>query len=52
MSLTMADGVEAAGGRSSSKRENNLLRKQLALAVRSVQWSYAIFWSSSLTQPG
>ncbi|CAA0392780.1 unnamed protein product [Arabidopsis thaliana] len=50
MSLTMADGVEAAAGR--SKRQNSLLRKQLALAVRSVQWSYAIFWSSSLTQPG
>jgi len=46
----MADGVEAAAGR--SKRQNSLLRKQLALAVRSVQWSYAIFWSSSLTQPG
>ncbi|KAL1213618.1 Transcription factor MYC1 [Cardamine amara subsp. amara] len=46
----MADGVEAAGGR--SKRQNSLLRKQLAVAVRSVQWSYAIFWSSSLTQPG
>ncbi|XP_010419591.1 PREDICTED: transcription factor MYC1-like [Camelina sativa] len=51
MSLTMADGgVEAVGGR--SKRQNSLLRKQLALAVRSVQWNYAIFWSSSLTQPG
>ncbi|XP_023636933.1 transcription factor MYC1 [Capsella rubella] len=52
MSLTMADdGAEAAaGGR--SKRQNSLLRKKLALAVRSVQWNYAIFWSSSLTQPG
>lgn len=28
------------------------LRKQLALAVRSIQWSYAIFWSISTTQPG
>ncbi|KAL3833487.1 hypothetical protein ACJIZ3_008223 [Penstemon smallii] len=28
------------------------LRKQLALAVRSIQWSYAIFWSISATQPG
>ncbi|CAF1715008.1 unnamed protein product [Brassica oleracea var. botrytis] len=46
----MAGGVEAASGR--NKRKNNLLRKQLAVALRSVQWSYAIFWSSSLTQPG
>lgn len=28
------------------------LRKQLALAVRSIQWSYAIFWSISCRQPG
>ncbi|XP_021668380.1 transcription factor GLABRA 3 isoform X2 [Hevea brasiliensis] len=28
------------------------LKKQLALAVRSIQWSYAIFWSISATQPG
>ncbi|XP_057978295.1 transcription factor EGL1-like isoform X2 [Malania oleifera] len=28
------------------------LRKQLALAVRSIQWSYAIFWSISSRQPG
>ncbi|GFQ04816.1 transcription factor egl1 [Phtheirospermum japonicum] len=28
------------------------LRKQLAIAVRSIQWSYAIFWSSSSRQPG
>ncbi|KAH7577928.1 hypothetical protein JRO89_XS01G0317300 [Xanthoceras sorbifolium] len=28
------------------------LTKQLAVAVRSIQWSYAIFWSSSTTQPG
>uniref|UniRef100_A0A7N0V772 BHLH domain-containing protein n=1 Tax=Kalanchoe fedtschenkoi TaxID=63787 RepID=A0A7N0V772_KALFE len=27
------------------------LRKQLALAVRCYQWSYAIFWSVSITQP-
>ncbi|CAN6969640.1 unnamed protein product [Brassica rapa subsp. trilocularis] len=46
----MAGCVEAASGRSKSK--NNLLRKQLAVALRSVQWSYAIFWSSSLTQHG
>ncbi|KAM2227647.1 hypothetical protein ACFXTI_014433 [Malus domestica] len=28
------------------------LRKQLALAVRSIQWSYGIFWSISARQPG
>lgn len=28
------------------------LRKQLALAVRGIQWSYAIFWSTPVTQPG
>lgn len=28
------------------------LRKQLALAVKSIQWSYAIFWSISCRQPG
>ncbi|XWS48921.1 hypothetical protein CRYUN_Cryun13aG0118400 [Craigia yunnanensis] len=28
------------------------LKKQLALAVRNIQWSYAIFWSISARQPG
>ncbi|KAH7522603.1 hypothetical protein FEM48_Zijuj07G0156100 [Ziziphus jujuba var. spinosa] len=28
------------------------LRKQLAVAVRSIQWSYAIFWSLSKTRQG
>uniref|UniRef100_A0A2P2IKI5 Basic helix-loop-helix regulatory family protein n=1 Tax=Rhizophora mucronata TaxID=61149 RepID=A0A2P2IKI5_RHIMU len=28
------------------------LRKRLAVAVRSIQWSYAIFWSMSTTQQG
>lgn len=28
------------------------LNKQLALAVRSIQWTYAIFWTISDTQPG
>ncbi|XP_010545729.1 PREDICTED: transcription factor EGL1 [Tarenaya hassleriana] len=28
------------------------LKKQLAVAVRSIQWSYGIFWSVSATQPG
>ncbi|KAK4260594.1 hypothetical protein QN277_003688 [Acacia crassicarpa] len=27
------------------------MKKQLALAVRSIQWSYAIFWSASSSQP-
>ncbi|RWW52089.1 hypothetical protein BHE74_00041512, partial [Ensete ventricosum] len=28
------------------------LRKQLAATVRTIQWSYAIFWSTSTRQPG
>ncbi|KAA8522415.1 hypothetical protein F0562_013224 [Nyssa sinensis] len=28
------------------------LRKQLSVVVRSIQWSYAIFWSISSRQPG
>ncbi|XP_039062554.1 transcription factor EGL1-like [Hibiscus syriacus] len=28
------------------------LRKQLALAVRNIQWNYGIFWSISASQPG
>ncbi|QCD85042.1 transcription factor MYC2 [Vigna unguiculata] len=28
------------------------MKKQLALAVRSIQWSYAILWTDSTTQPG
>ncbi|XP_040990256.1 transcription factor EGL1 isoform X2 [Juglans microcarpa x Juglans regia] len=28
------------------------LKKQLALAVRNIQWSYGIFWSISARQPG
>ncbi|XP_022732915.1 transcription factor EGL1-like isoform X2 [Durio zibethinus] len=28
------------------------LKKQLVLAVRNIQWSYAIFWSISAGQPG
>ncbi|KAF6175116.1 hypothetical protein GIB67_022797 [Kingdonia uniflora] len=31
---------------------DNHLRKQLAIAVRSIQWSYAIFWSISTSQQG
>ncbi|XP_010501274.1 PREDICTED: transcription factor MYC1-like [Camelina sativa] len=44
MSSTMADGEEAI--------RNIRLRKQLAVAVKSMQWNYAIFWSSSQTQYG
>jgi len=28
------------------------LRNQLAAAARSINWSYALFWSISGTQPG
>ncbi|KAK7318227.1 hypothetical protein RJT34_02926 [Clitoria ternatea] len=28
------------------------MKKQLALALRSIQWSYGIFWTDSTTQPG
>ncbi|KAF1872548.1 hypothetical protein Lal_00016850 [Lupinus albus] len=28
------------------------MKKQLSLVVRSIQWIYAIFWSSSATNPG
>ncbi|KAF9685830.1 hypothetical protein SADUNF_Sadunf03G0094900 [Salix dunnii] len=34
------------------ERLTDNLKKQLALAVRSIQWSYAIFWSNSTRQPG
>ncbi|KAK4422600.1 Transcription factor GLABRA 3 [Sesamum alatum] len=39
-------------GNQSQKGVPDNLRKQLALAVRSIQWSYAIFWSISDTQSG
>lgn len=32
--------------------EPGFLRKQLAVAVKSIQWSYAIFWSPSTRQHG
>ncbi|XP_023548777.1 transcription factor EGL1-like isoform X2 [Cucurbita pepo subsp. pepo] len=32
--------------------EPGFLRKQLAVAVKSIQWSYAIFWSPSIRQHG
>ncbi|KAK4400802.1 Transcription factor EGL1 [Sesamum angolense] len=39
-------------GNQSQKGVPENLRKQLTLAVRSIQWSYAIFWSISAKQPG
>ncbi|GAU19442.1 hypothetical protein TSUD_76860 [Trifolium subterraneum] len=32
--------------------QENMMKEQLALAVRSIQWSYIIFWSESANQPG
>uniref|UniRef100_A0A5B6Z073 Putative myc anthocyanin regulatory protein isoform X1 n=1 Tax=Davidia involucrata TaxID=16924 RepID=A0A5B6Z073_DAVIN len=46
MCWAMANGIQNQEG----VPEN--LRKQLAVAVRSVQWSYAIFWSLSTKQEG
>ncbi|GAV81073.1 bHLH-MYC_N domain-containing protein [Cephalotus follicularis] len=41
----------ANGGQNQVWMPENL-RKQLAVAVRSIQWSYAIFWSLSTSQQG
>ncbi|KAI3468727.1 hypothetical protein Pfo_025390 [Paulownia fortunei] len=41
----------ATGNQNQNEVPQNI-RKQLALAVRSIQWSYAIFWSISSRQPG
>ncbi|CAI0414496.1 unnamed protein product [Linum tenue] len=43
----MASGLFSQDGLG---RQN--VNKQLALAVRSIQWSYAVFWSMSTEQPG
>ncbi|GER47745.1 basic helix-loop-helix (bHLH) DNA-bindingsuperfamily protein [Striga asiatica] len=40
----------SANGNQNGAQEN--LRKQLAVAVKGLQWSYAIFWSISDKQPG
>jgi hypothetical protein len=32
--------------------ERQLMRNQLAAAARSINWTYAFFWSISSTQPG
>ncbi|XP_023548776.1 transcription factor EGL1-like isoform X1 [Cucurbita pepo subsp. pepo] len=42
----MANGTEICDS------EPGFLRKQLAVAVKSIQWSYAIFWSPSIRQHG
>lgn len=42
----MANGLENCDS------EPGFLRKQLAVAVKSIQWSYAIFWSPSTRQHG
>nr|AKN09566.1 basic helix-loop-helix transcription factor [Salvia miltiorrhiza] len=41
----------ASGNQNQQEMPQNLMM-QLALAVRSIQWSYAIFWSVSSRQPG
>ncbi|KAK6130010.1 hypothetical protein DH2020_036232 [Rehmannia glutinosa] len=41
-----------ATGNKNQKGVPENLRKQLAFAVRSIQWSYAIFWSISANQSG
>ncbi|KAK2664096.1 hypothetical protein Ddye_002670 [Dipteronia dyeriana] len=42
----------ATSGIQNQERVPENLKKQLALAVRSLQWSYAIFWSISAGQSG
>ncbi|KAL1551927.1 endoglucanase 3, variant 2 [Salvia divinorum] len=41
-----------ATGKQNQREMPQNLRTQLALAVQSFQWSYAIFWSVSCVQPG
>ncbi|XP_074560965.1 transcription factor EGL1-like isoform X2 [Curcuma longa] len=47
--MCRAMGTDAQIDEDSSEKH---LRKQLAAAVRKIQWSYAIFWSISNSQPG
>jgi len=47
MCLAMATGGQIQEG----FQEKNL-KNQLAATVRSIQWSYAIFWASSAKQQG
>ncbi|KAG1355059.1 transcription factor GLABRA 3 [Cocos nucifera] len=42
----------AAGAQNPAELPEKHLRKQLAAAVRNIQWSYAIFWSISARQQG
>nr|AOY10782.1 bHLH transcription factor [Camellia sinensis] len=42
----------ASGGHHNQEGVPEDLRNQLAVAVRTIQWSYAIFWSISSRQPG
>lgn len=42
----------ATGNQDTQKGVTDNLRNHLALAVRSIQWSYAIFWSFSAKQSG
>ncbi|KAL7167554.1 hypothetical protein ACSBR2_038087 [Camellia fascicularis] len=42
----------ASGGHHNQEGVPEDLRNQLAVAVRTIQWSYAIFWSNSSRQPG
>ncbi|GLT79639.1 hypothetical protein SLA2020_511210 [Shorea laevis] len=46
MSMSMANLVQC------QQVAPETLKKQLSVAVRSIQWSYAIFWSLSTTQQG
>nr|AYP18839.1 transcription factor GL3.1 [Platanus x hispanica] len=47
MCWAMANGLQNQEG-----VPENRLRRQLAFAIRSIQWSYAIFWSISTRQLG
>ncbi|XP_047323541.1 transcription factor MYC1-like [Impatiens glandulifera] len=44
--------MEMSNGEETRQKIPGDLRRQLAVAVRSVQWSYAIFWQPSTTQQG
>lgn len=41
-----------ARGRQTEEGFAENLREKLALAIRSIEWSYAIFWTISSAQPG
>lgn len=50
--IHVAFSFEMSTGVQHQERVPMNLKKQLALAVRNIQWSYAIFWSISTRQPG